>query len=878
MRNKSLYLSVIICLSLPNITSADVLFDCISYAEGYYGNTKAFQSCKNACESNDGTGCAYLGELFYRNNSYEEAEKYFKKSCDLYSKSGCYRLGYLFENPNGKVHDFVNARKYYEKACNLNHPKGCDDYRRLLQLNDNSNNNIYRSSIQDNDEANCTILIQAKKYTEALPLCIKACDSNIAQICTVIGYLYNTGYGVDQSYKNAGKYYKKGCDLNNKDGCYLLGYLYENPTGTGHDYVNAQKYYEKACNLGSQDGCNSNQLLTQQDSNSNVSINKNSLSGNDAASCGRLILNKKPAEALPLCINACDLNISESCTVLGYLYSTGYGVDQSYKNAGKYYKKSCDLNDEGGCHLLGELYENPTGTGHDYVNARIYYNKSCDLKHGPACVSLGNLYNKGHGVAQSFAKAGMYYKKACNLNEASGCLELGYLYQNPYGREHDYYNANRYYEKACNLGNNQGCVAYQTNTNDPVVKDNQQNKQLSPGNHDYYISDCNRHFKNANYIDAVKSCEKSCNQDNGEGCTKLGVLYYNGQGVHTSKQQSAYYLQKGCNLGYQNGCDYLKGIKNIPLGSSTSPQSHQQKQFNITAFLIVIGPIILLILVGVIAGIKGAIIDAKDRNRRKEEAKRKNSSNNTENTRSGSSPNNTENKKQTDGSQTHSEDSNSSDTGNPLFAELFALAGFVARAQGIISRKQIQEVTKAFAKLGISAQERSYYQKKFNFGKNLHFSPSASCQRLASMVQTMNQDEKKAFIFFSLDLLLPIAFADSIISDEERKRLLMITGALGIDDYLINDIINEYINRYSEAQHEDENEFERALRILGLSKNAQFEEAKAKYRILMKKYHPDKVGLLHLSPEQEARTREEYNKKTKEINEAFDIIRTHFGQ
>lgn len=549
-------------------------------------------------------------------------------------------------------------------------------------------------------------------------------------------------------------------------------------------------------------------------------------------------------------------------------YAQGYyGNTKAFQSC----KNACESNDGTGCAYLGELYENPTGTGHDYVNARIYYNKACNLKHGPACVSLGNLYNKGHGVAQSFAKAGMYYKKACNLNEASGCLELGYLYQNPYGREHDYYNANRYYEKACNLGNNQGCVAYQTNTNDPVVKDNQQNKQLSPGNDDYYISDCNRHFKNANYIDAVKSCEKSCNQDNGEGCTKLGVLYYNGQGVHTSKQQSAYYLQKGCNLGYQNGCDHL----------NTFPKSHQQKQFNIiniNGYLTVIGTIILLILVGVIAGIKGAIIDAKDRNRRKEEAKRKNSSNNSENTRSGSSPNNTENKKQTDGNRTHSKDSNSSDTGNPLFAELFALAGFVARAQGIISKEQIQEVTKAFAKLGISAQERSYYQKKFNFGKNLHFSPSASCQRLASMVQTMNQDEKKAFIFFSLDLLLPIAFADSIISDEERKRLLMITGALGIDDYLINDIINEYINRYSEAQHEDENEFERALRILGLSKNAQFEEAKAKYRILMKKYHPDKVGLLHLSPEQEARTREEYNKKTKEINEAFDIIRTHFGQ
>ncbi|WP_405315400.1 DnaJ domain-containing protein [Methanobrevibacter sp.] len=301
-------------------------------------------------------------------------------------------------------------------------------------------------------------------------------------------------------------------------------------------------------------------------------------------------------------------------------------------------------------------------------------------------------------------------------------------------------------------------------------------------------------------------------------------------------------------------------------------------------------------------------INRYSKSQKEEETKRNNSSDHTKNTNYSSSSHTTGSKEQTDRTQTHSEsDNNSSDytkntnysssshtngskeqtdrtqthsesDNNSVFAELFALAGFVAKAQGTISKKQIQEVIKALNKLGLSSQERKYYQDKFNFGKSLHFAPSESCQKLASMVDGMNSEEKKAFILFSLDLLLPVIFADGEISNEERKRLLMITRALDINDVLINDLVNEYINRYSEYDSEPKNEFEKALRILGLSKNSQFEEAKAKYRVLMKKYHPDKVGLLHLTAEQEAQIREEYNKKSKEINEAFDIIRAHFGR
>ena len=652
-------------------------------------------------------------------------------------------------------------------------------------------------------------------------------------------------------------------------------------------------------------------------------------------------------------------------------------------------------------------------------------------------------------------------KKACNHDNGEGCANLGVLYYNGQGIHTSKKQASYYFQKGCNLGYQKGCdylsiTGIQRDIPATIIKNKQQNKSLSPRSNNNYISDCKRHFKDKNYIDATQSCEKACNQDNGEGCTNLGVLYYNGQGIYASKKQASDYFQKGCNLGYQKGCYYLDGKVVIPQESTTSakvgiqknPDSTPAKQFNIFAFLIVTGPITYIIFTVVINLVRKLITkiqrDIANRNRKKEETKRNNSFNYTENdnyssssnktgnknrthdesnntavfaelfalagfvakaqgtitqkqiqevtkalnklelssqerkyyqdkfnigkdiyfspsescqklasmvdgmnskekkafisfsldlllpvifadgvisdeerkrllmitraldlsvvfinnlineyisrysksqnkektkrnnssdhtknTNYSSSSNTTGSKEQTDKTQTHSESDN-----NFVFAELFALAGFVAKAQGTISQKQIQEVTKALNKLGLSSQERKYYQDKFNFGKSLYFAPSESCQKLASMVDGMNSEEKKAFILFSLDLLLPVIFADGVISDEERKRLLMITRALDLNDVFINNLVNEYINRYSES----ENGFEKALRILGLSKNSQFEEAKAKYRILMKKYHPDKVGLLHLTAEQEAKIREEYNKKSKEINEAFDIIRAHFGR
>ena len=50
------------------------------------------------------------------------------------------------------------------------------------------------------------------------------------------------------------------------------------------------------------------------------------------------------------------------------------------------------------------------------------------------------------------------------------------------------------------------------------------------------------------YTEAVPYCEKACNLNNGLGCSFLGFLYREGQGVRQNYQQAKTYYEKACNL------------------------------------------------------------------------------------------------------------------------------------------------------------------------------------------------------------------------------------------------------------------------------------------------------------------------------------------
>ncbi|WP_405350420.1 tetratricopeptide repeat protein [Ruminobacter amylophilus] len=170
MKNKLLYLSVVIFLFLSSIASADDAAECLKL-EKESNYTEAFQPCQNACNQkngwacstlayqyytgqgtvqsyvhakinfekacnlNNGYGCFMVGALYNKGEgvikSYKEAGRFFKKGCNLREANGCYELGYLYENPESNDHDYVNAGKYYKKACNLGQQKGCNAYKSI---------------------------------------------------------------------------------------------------------------------------------------------------------------------------------------------------------------------------------------------------------------------------------------------------------------------------------------------------------------------------------------------------------------------------------------------------------------------------------------------------------------------------------------------------------------------------------------------------------------------------------------------------------------------------------------------------------------------------------------------------------------------------
>ncbi|MAA80401.1 MAG: hypothetical protein CL916_14190 [Deltaproteobacteria bacterium] len=56
-------------------------------------------------------------------------------------------------------------------------------------------------------------------------------------------------------------------------------------------------------------------------------------------------------------------------------------------------------------------------------------------------------------------------------------------------------------------------------------------------------------------MEYAAACQKMCEDGVGEACLDLGVLYVKGSGVEKNVEEGKKFYQKGCELGYQPGCN-----------------------------------------------------------------------------------------------------------------------------------------------------------------------------------------------------------------------------------------------------------------------------------------------------------------------------------
>ena len=126
----------------------------------------------------------------------------------------------------------------------------------------------------------------------------------------------------------------------------------------------------------------------------------NVATADSASDCKRLtkpgLINPQYREALPLCQEACNLNDSEGCFMVGYLYHAGTDIRQNFQQAKIYYEKACNLNHMEGCHNLGLLYRDGQGVRQNLQTAKEYFGKACDVGLQEGCNKYRMLNEKGY--------------------------------------------------------------------------------------------------------------------------------------------------------------------------------------------------------------------------------------------------------------------------------------------------------------------------------------------------------------------------------------------------------------------------------------------------------------------------------------------------
>ena len=93
---------------------------------------KAKEYYKKGCGKDDLYSCEHLADLFYNENNYKEAFKYYYKACnDLWDTYACYNVGLMYYYGIGTNKSYKEAVDYLEGSCEDGYQKSCKVYKKL---------------------------------------------------------------------------------------------------------------------------------------------------------------------------------------------------------------------------------------------------------------------------------------------------------------------------------------------------------------------------------------------------------------------------------------------------------------------------------------------------------------------------------------------------------------------------------------------------------------------------------------------------------------------------------------------------------------------------------------------------------------------------
>ena len=206
---------------------------------------------------------------------------------------------------------------------------------------------------------------------------------------------------------------------------------------------------------------------------------------------------------------------------------------------------------------------------------------------------------------------------------------------------------------------------------------------------------------------------------------------------------------------------------------------------------------------------------------------------------------------------------------------LVSLLAKVAKSDGRVSELEARLITQVLDDLsqkvsGVSGV-REYLKEVYNSQKE-NVDNAYETARNYKRAFNLNYDTCVARLTFFLNL----AYIDGEFNKSEQDIIRNIAYGFGIDKETLDEIIFKFDSFYGSrfgADHDEVSQENDAFEVLGLSKNASLDEVKARYKELVRQYHPD----ILMGRGESKEVIERSTKKLQEINEAYGRLKEKFG-
>ena len=203
---------------------------------------------------------------------------------------------------------------------------------------------------------------------------------------------------------------------------------------------------------------------------------------------------------------------------------------------------------------------------------------------------------------------------------------------------------------------------------------------------------------------------------------------------------------------------------------------------------------------------------------------------------------------------------------------LVSLLAKVAKSDGRVSELEARLITQVLDDLSQKVSGMREYLKEVYNSQNENVDNAYETARNYKRAFNLNYDTCVARLTFFLNL----AYIDGEFNKSEQDVIRNIAYGFGIDKETLDEIIYKFDSFYDSrfgADHDEMSQENDAFQVLGLSKNASLDEVKARYKELVRQYHPD----ILMGRGESKEVIERSTKKLQEINEAYGRLKEKFG-